>query len=93
MLLPLPQVPSGWGIVVNYYQNVESKKWIPWSKPVVTTVTATGTKATGQYGTKDWQLQLTKVRRIARYTASQPVTMTSHWAVVAKRAASVILDI
>ena len=47
-------VPTGWSIVVDYYQNAESKNWIPWSRPIVEPAVATGTAAEGRYGTKDF---------------------------------------
>jgi len=49
-------VPTGWKIVCDYYQHVESSKWVPWSKPVVYAEEAEHTESVGQYGTTEYQL-------------------------------------
>ena len=52
-------VPSGWAIVCDYYQNIDTKKWVPWSKPEVSPLVATGTHAIGQYGDLSFELTFT----------------------------------
>ena len=47
-------VPTGWAIVVDYYQNQETKRWVPWSQPFTDPAVAVGTGAEGKYGTKDF---------------------------------------
>jgi len=52
-------VPSGWAVVCDYYQNVESDKWVPYSimndnAPLI----AKNSKVTGTFGTKDFKLFL-----------------------------------
>ena len=37
-------VQSGWDIVCDYYQNIDTKSWVPWSKSVVTPLVASGTQ-------------------------------------------------
>ena len=54
-------VQSGWDIVCEYYQNVATKTWVPWSKSVVQPNVAAGTTAVGTYGALDFEL-LFKVR-------------------------------
>ena len=49
-------VQSGWDIVCDYYQNLDTKAWVPWSKSVVAPVAAAGTTAVGQYGTTAFEL-------------------------------------
>merc|ERR1719408_634064 len=44
-------VQSGWDIVCDYYQHVDTGNWVPWSKRVSTPVVAPDTLAEGQYGT------------------------------------------
>jgi len=51
-------VPTGWAIVVDYYQNAETKRWVPWSQPIVEAPVASGTGVEGQYGTKDFTVYL-----------------------------------
>lgn len=51
-------VPTGWDIVVDYYQNIDTGSWIPWSKKVVHPTVSTGTTTTGQYGETDYQMFL-----------------------------------
>ncbi|KAJ8599325.1 hypothetical protein CTAYLR_005348 [Chrysophaeum taylorii] len=52
-------VPSGWAIVCDYYQNIDSPKWVPWSKAVVEPSASRTTIAHGTYGTSDYALFLT----------------------------------
>jgi len=52
-------VPSGWAIVCDYYQNIDTKKWVPWSKPEVSPLVAAGTHAIGQYGDLSFELTFT----------------------------------
>jgi 3'-phosphoadenosine 5'-phosphosulfate synthase len=52
-------VPSGWEIVCDYYQNVDSDRWVPYSVQVVTPETAPHTTSTGKYGTGQYALHLT----------------------------------
>ncbi|GAB5030962.1 sulfate adenylyltransferase [Nannochloropsis oceanica] len=51
-------VPTGWAIVVDYYQNSETKRWVPWSQPIVRAPLAADTGVEGQYGTKDFTVYL-----------------------------------
>ena len=52
-------VPSGWAIVCNYYQNIESPDWVPWSKAVVTPMVDKNTVVHGTYGKIDFAVFLT----------------------------------
>ena len=52
-------VPSGWAIVCNYYQNIESPDWVPWSKAVVTPMVDENTVVHGTYGKIDFAVFLT----------------------------------
>lgn len=56
-------VPTGWAIVVDYYQNADSKRWVPWSRPIVKPDSAVSTEVEGQYGTGDFALYLTQQGR------------------------------
>jgi 3'-phosphoadenosine 5'-phosphosulfate synthase len=49
-------VPSGWSIVCDYYQHVDTKPWIPYSVMIESAFTATNTQAEGVYGTKSFKL-------------------------------------
>jgi len=49
-------VESGWKIVCDYYQNVESPKWIPWSRPVINPKIGQYLSSYGSYGKKDYAL-------------------------------------
>lgn len=49
-------VPTGWAIVCDYYQHVESDKWVPYSVFVEEPFVAKNTKHEGQYGTKNFKL-------------------------------------
>jgi len=49
-------VQKGWDIVCDYYQNMDTKRWVPWSKPVVAPQVAEATQAVGAYGTKEFEL-------------------------------------
>lgn len=52
-------MPSGWAIVVDYYQNAPNKRWVPWSRPVAEIPIAAGTAAVeGQYGTQDFTVHI-----------------------------------
>lgn len=53
-------VPSGWAIVCDYYQNIDSPDWVPWSKSVVVPDVAPDTVAHGSYGNVDYALFLTQ---------------------------------
>eukprot|EP00903_Cladosiphon_okamuranus_P011445 g10782.t1 len=52
-------VQTGWDIVCDYYQNVDTKEWVPWSKPVVSPGIAPHTTAQGTFGTAPFQLGFT----------------------------------
>ena len=52
-------VQTGWEIVCDYYQNIDTKVWVPWSKSIVDAVPAQSTKAIGQYGTTSFELLFT----------------------------------
>jgi 3'-phosphoadenosine 5'-phosphosulfate synthase len=43
-------VPQGWNIVCDYYQNIDTKTWVPWSKAVVSPEVAQGTSPVGVFG-------------------------------------------
>merc|ERR1711988_1330781 len=47
---------KGWDIVCDYYQNVDSGNFIPWSKAVVHSTAAVSTEVAGQFGTLDYKL-------------------------------------
>jgi len=49
-------VPSGWSIVVDYYQNVASDRWVPWSKQKPTATMCKDTHKEGDFGTKGFML-------------------------------------
>jgi 3'-phosphoadenosine 5'-phosphosulfate synthase len=49
-------VQSGWDIVCDYYQNVESPRWVPYSVMNVDPHVAKETKSEGKYGTQDYKL-------------------------------------
>lgn len=49
-------VQSGWEIVCNYYQNVESDAWVPYSVQNVDPLVAKSTNHEGRYGTKHFKL-------------------------------------
>mmetsp|Transcript_13168 Transcript_13168/g.20061 ORF Transcript_13168/g.20061 Transcript_13168/m.20061 type:complete len:1009 (+) Transcript_13168:60-3086(+) len=49
-------VPTGWQIVCDYYQHVDSNKWVPWSKPIVNPPVGPHVEADGQYGSAEYQL-------------------------------------
>jgi len=53
-------VQSGWEIVCNYYQNVDSDAWVPYSIQHVDPVVAKNTKHEGAYGTVNFKLYPTK---------------------------------
>ncbi|KAJ1432668.1 3-phosphoadenosine 5-phosphosulfate synthase-like protein 2 [Ochromonadaceae sp. CCMP2298] len=50
-------VQSGWDIVCDYYQNVESTRWVPFSIMNVDPLVARGARVTGKYGTMAFELQ------------------------------------
>ncbi|KAL7571258.1 hypothetical protein ACA910_008913 [Epithemia clementina (nom. ined.)] len=53
-------VPKGWDMVVDYYKNIESDKWTPWSKPVVEPPVAEHTITEGGiFGTTKFVLKST----------------------------------
>ncbi|CBJ26660.1 similar to 3-phosphoadenosine 5-phosphosulfate synthase 2 isoform 2 [Ectocarpus siliculosus] len=52
-------VQTGWDIVCDYYQNVDTKEWVPWSKPVIEPPIAPHTNADGTFGTAPFQLGFT----------------------------------
>lgn len=49
-------VQSGWEIVCDYYQNVDSDRWVPYSVQHVTPKIASNVVASGVYGTTDYRL-------------------------------------
>ena len=49
-------VQKGWDIVCNYYQNVESDEWIPYSIQNVEPVVARESKHEYKYGSKDFKI-------------------------------------
>jgi 3'-phosphoadenosine 5'-phosphosulfate synthase len=52
-------VPTGWEIVCDYYQNVDSDRWVPYSIQWVDPVVAKNTKTEGKYGTTHFRLYTT----------------------------------
>jgi 3'-phosphoadenosine 5'-phosphosulfate synthase len=52
-------VQSGWEIVSDYYQNVDSDRWVPYSIQWIDPVIAKGTRSEGKYGTQHFKLYLT----------------------------------
>jgi 3'-phosphoadenosine 5'-phosphosulfate synthase len=54
----LAQVPTGWQIVVDYYQNQETKRWVPWSRQVAGPAVANNAVASGEYGSADFSVSL-----------------------------------
>lgn len=53
-------VQSGWEIVCDYYQNVDSDRWVPYSvMHVLTPNTAKASKYSGELGTTDFRLSPT----------------------------------
>jgi len=52
-------VPSGWAIVCDYYQHIDSPNWVPWSKMVSSPSVASNTMVEGQYGTHGFALFFT----------------------------------
>jgi 3'-phosphoadenosine 5'-phosphosulfate synthase len=51
-------VQKGWEIVCDYYQNVESDKWIPYSVMHSDPIVARASKASGVYATASFKLYL-----------------------------------
>jgi 3'-phosphoadenosine 5'-phosphosulfate synthase len=49
-------VPTGWDIVCDYYQNVESDKWVPFSVQNLDPLISKSSRAEGKYGTKNFKL-------------------------------------
>mmetsp|Transcript_28112 Transcript_28112/g.89889 ORF Transcript_28112/g.89889 Transcript_28112/m.89889 type:complete len:975 (-) Transcript_28112:373-3297(-) len=49
-------VPAGWDIVCDYYQNIDSKTWVPYSLPVPDPHADSHTLPHAQYGTEDFTL-------------------------------------
>jgi len=49
-------VPSGWAIVCDYYQNIDSPEWVPWSKRVVQAPADPTAVQRGQFGTTQFAL-------------------------------------
>ena len=49
-------VEKGWDIVCDYYQNVDSDKWIPYSIQNVEPLVARDSKHEYKYGTKDFKI-------------------------------------
>jgi 3'-phosphoadenosine 5'-phosphosulfate synthase len=53
-------VQSGWEIVCNYYQNVESDEWVPYAIMTGDPMAAHSTKHEGTFGTMGFKLYPTK---------------------------------
>lgn len=49
-------VQSGWDIVCDYYQNVDSERWVPYSIQNVDPLINHNTKSVGKYGTIHYKL-------------------------------------
>jgi len=58
-------VQSGWEIVCDYYSNVESEQWKPYSIMLVDPSVAKQTTHEGAYGTKHFKLSITDSRGAA----------------------------
>lgn len=52
-------VPKGWEMVVDYYKNIDSDRWTPWSRPIVEAPTASKTKQAGTFGSTKFNLTRT----------------------------------
>mmetsp|Transcript_4405 Transcript_4405/g.4414 ORF Transcript_4405/g.4414 Transcript_4405/m.4414 type:complete len:1042 (-) Transcript_4405:328-3453(-) len=52
-------VQSGWDIVCDYYQNVDSPDWVPYSVQNIEPKVSKSTKHEGKYGTTDYKLYIT----------------------------------
>ena len=50
-------VQSGWDIVCDYYQNVESDRWVPYSIQNVDPLVARGSRTSGKYGSVEFKLE------------------------------------
>lgn len=50
-------VPNGWDIVVDYYKNIGSGRWTPWSRPIVDPGAHSRTESEGQFGSLDFTLK------------------------------------
>jgi 3'-phosphoadenosine 5'-phosphosulfate synthase len=53
-------VQSGWDIVCDYYQHVDSPDWVPYAVMNVDPMVASGTNHEGKFGTKNFKLYLTQ---------------------------------
>lgn len=52
-------VPKGWDIVTDYYSHIDTKEWVPWSRPIVTpNIDAHKTHSTGTFGSNSFSLKL-----------------------------------
>ena len=49
-------VPKGWDIVVDYYKNIDSGRWTPWSRPIVDPGASSQTMSEGKFGTGSFRL-------------------------------------
>lgn len=49
-------VPTGWDIVCDYYQNVDSERWVPYSIQFVDPLVHKSAKSEGKYGTRHFRL-------------------------------------
>ena len=52
-------VQTGWDIVCDYYQNVDSKRWVPYSVQMIEPHIAKSSLYEGKYGTDTFTLYLT----------------------------------
>ena len=50
-------VPKGWDIVVDYYKNIDSGRWTPWSRPIVSPGADSRTTEEGKFGSHDFELK------------------------------------
>ena len=51
-------VPKGWDMVVDYYKNIDSDRWTPWSKPFIDPPVAQHTtKEGGSFGSTKFMLK------------------------------------
>lgn len=50
-------VPKGWETVVDYYKNIDSGRWTPWSQPLVEAPLASRTSGEGTFGRTDFRIK------------------------------------
>ena len=85
-------VPTGWQVMVDYYQNKDTKTWVPWSKmvspvPSIAPPRPAGSlSAEGAYGTTSYVLKfsdknqnaITPWHQIALHVPAEPESAITH---------------